>query len=88
MRLTALALGMVSVLAIPGGIANAASARTYLTAFKGPFIENGEFLCNRYSSYTHSPPDVYAYPCFYTATGIPGYDPRPGWWFKYRYSID
>ncbi|MEV0391280.1 hypothetical protein [Nonomuraea sp. NPDC050643] len=85
-RIAALAMGLTGALALPGGLAQAASARTYITAYQGPFTE--EAPCNLYSFHTHSPPDVYASACFYTVSGIPGYDPRPGWWFQYRYSID
>ncbi|GAA3082568.1 hypothetical protein [Streptosporangium carneum] len=85
-RLAALTVGLISLFAISGGIANAESGRTYRVSYQGPF--EVQSTCNASSAALHEPPDAYTASCFYSATGVPRYSILPGWYFRYVYSID
>jgi hypothetical protein len=84
-RLLALTVGVAGLVSL-GGLANTAHAGTYRVGYAGPFDDQS--VCDASSANRNEPPDVYSTPCFYSATGVPGYKLYPGWYYSYRYSID
>ena len=70
-RLAALVMGIVSVLALSGGVASAAAPRTIWEYNDGgPWPTQA--ICNAHSAAANDPPDVYTSPCnYYTSRSQP-----------------
>ncbi|MDF5751865.1 hypothetical protein [Spongiactinospora sp. TRM90649] len=85
-RLAALTIGATSLFTLSSGIADASSGPTYRVSHRGPFAT--ETICTTVSDSMNEPPDVYAFRCFYSETGVRGYKLLPGWYFRYQYRID
>jgi hypothetical protein len=84
-RLAALMAGVVSLLVMSGGVANAAPGAGPRHSYVGPFSTQAS--CASASEANNDPPEVVDSHCvYYTPTGPSGYGP-PGWYYGRTVSI-
>jgi hypothetical protein len=86
-RIVTLAVGVVGLVAVSAGVADAAPTTLhYRTNYMGPISDQA--TCEARSAVLNDPPDVLTTSCYYSATFPNTTTSDAGWYFLLRYLID